>query len=70
MLAVMIGMFCALGLAVAVVAAVALPARREGRDVLTPQGEETLKAVRDKVVDVLPDRVVEALPGTASTSTR
>jgi hypothetical protein len=54
MLAVAIGMFLALALGVAVMVAVALPARREGRDVLTPQGEETLKAMRDKVVDVIP----------------
>jgi hypothetical protein len=54
MLVVLIGMFLALGFAVAVMAAVALPARREGRDVLTPQGEEALKAMRDKVVDVIP----------------
>lgn len=54
MLAVSIGMLCALVLGVAVMAAVALPARREGRDLLTPQGEETLKAVRDKVADVIP----------------
>ncbi len=54
MLAVLIGMFVAVAIGVAVVAAVALPARREGRDVLTPEGEETLKAVRDKVVDVIP----------------
>jgi hypothetical protein len=54
MLAVSIGMFLALALAVVVMAAVALPARREGREVLSAQGEETLKAMRDKVVDVLP----------------
>jgi hypothetical protein len=54
MLVVLIGMFFALAFAVAVMAAVALPARREGRDVLTPQGEEALKAMRDKVVDVIP----------------
>ncbi len=54
MLAVAIGMLFALILAVAVVVAVALPARREGRDVLSPQGEETLRAMRDKVVDVIP----------------
>jgi hypothetical protein len=54
MLVVSIGMLCALALAVAIVVAVALPARREGRDVLTPQGGETLKAVRDKVADVIP----------------
>jgi hypothetical protein len=54
MLVVLIGMFFALAFAVAVMAAVALPARREGRDVFTPQGEEALKAMRDKVVDVIP----------------
>jgi hypothetical protein len=54
MLAVSIGMLLALALAVAVMVAVALPARREGRDVLTPQGEETLRAMRDKVADVIP----------------
>jgi hypothetical protein len=54
MLVVLIGMFLALAFAFAVMAAVALPARREGRDVLTPQGEEALKAMRDKVVDVIP----------------
>jgi hypothetical protein len=54
MLAVTIGMLCALALGLVVVLAVALPARREGRDVLTPEGGEALKAMRDKVVDVLP----------------
>ena len=33
--------------AVAVVAIVAIPARREGREVLTPRGEEMVEAVRD-----------------------
>jgi hypothetical protein len=54
MLVVLIGMFVAVAIGVAVVAAVALPARREGRDLLTPEGEETLKAMRDKVADVIP----------------
>jgi hypothetical protein len=54
MLAVSIGMFLALVMGVAVMVAVALPAHREGRDVFTPEGEETLKAMRDKVVDVIP----------------
>jgi len=47
-------MLLTLAIGVAVVAAVALPARREGRDVFTPEGEEALKAMRDKVVDVIP----------------
>jgi hypothetical protein len=54
MLVVLIGMFVAVAIGVAVVAAVALPAHREGRDLLTPEGEETLKAMRDKVADVIP----------------
>jgi hypothetical protein len=54
MLAVAIGMLLAVAIGVAVVAAVALPARREGRELLTPQGEEALRAVRDKVADVIP----------------
>jgi hypothetical protein len=54
MFAVLIGMFFALLIAVAVVAAVALPARREGRDLFTPEGEEALRGMRDKVADAIP----------------
>jgi hypothetical protein len=54
MVSVLVGMVFVLALAMAVVVAVALPAHREGRDVLSPEGEETLKAMRDKVVDVIP----------------
>jgi hypothetical protein len=35
-------------LAVAVLGIVAIPARREGRDVLTPRGEEVVSRVREK----------------------
>ena len=42
------GMLVCLVLAVAVVALVAIPARREGRDVLTPKGEEVVSKVREK----------------------
>jgi hypothetical protein len=35
-------------LAVAVLGIVAIPARREGRDLLTPKGEEVLFRVREK----------------------
>ena len=41
-------MLICLALAVAVVGLVAIPARREGRDVLTPKGEEMLSRVREK----------------------
>ena len=34
--------------AVAVVGLVAIPARREGRDLLTPKGEEVVSRVREK----------------------
>ena len=36
------------GLAVAVVCVVAVPARRDGRDVLTAKGEDVVSTVRDK----------------------
>jgi len=40
-------------LAVAVVCVVAVPARREGRDVLTPKGEDVVAAVREKTGSVV-----------------
>ena len=63
MVVLIVGMLLCLILAVAVVGLVAIPARREGRDVLTPKGEEVVSrvrektesafgAARDKVVDV------------------
>ena len=42
MVPLIIGMLICVGLAVAVVAVVAIPARREGRELLTPQGEEII----------------------------
>lgn len=48
MVALIIGMLVCVALAVAVVAVVAIPARREGRDLLTPQGEELISAAKDK----------------------
>jgi len=36
------------GLAVAVVCVVAVPARRDGRDVLTAKGEDVVSTVRDR----------------------
>jgi hypothetical protein len=47
MVVLIIGMLLCVGLAVAVVALVAIPARREGRDLLTPQGEELVSLVKD-----------------------
>jgi hypothetical protein len=47
------GMLLSVGLAVAVVCMVAIPARREGRDMLTPKGEEVVILVREKTGDAL-----------------
>jgi hypothetical protein len=46
-------MLLSVGLAVAVVCVVAVPARREGRDMLTPMGEELVSQVRDKTGEAL-----------------
>jgi hypothetical protein len=48
MVALIVGMLLCLGLAVAVVGVVAVPARREGREVLTPKGEEVVALVRER----------------------
>ena len=51
MFVLVLGMFLSVGLAVAVVAIVAVPARREGRDMLTPKGEDMVSLVREKTGD-------------------
>ncbi len=48
MVALIIGMLICVGLALAVVALVAVPARRNGRDLLTPKGEEVVSALKDR----------------------
>ena len=48
MVVLVVGMLLCLVLAVAVVGLVAIPARRQGRDVLTPKGEEVLFRMREK----------------------
>lgn len=48
MIALIVGMLVCIGLAVAVLGLVAIPARREGRDLLTPHGEQVLAKVREK----------------------
>lgn len=48
MVVLIVGMLLCLILAVAVVGLVAIPARREGRDVLTPKGEKVVSRVREK----------------------
>ena len=53
MVTLIIGMLICVGLAVAVVAVVAIPARREGRGLLTPQGEELIAVVKEKTESTL-----------------
>jgi hypothetical protein len=48
MVALIIGMLICVGLALAVLGLVAIPARREGRELLTPKGEETLALARER----------------------
>ena len=47
MVALIVGMLLSVVIAVAVVAVVAVPARREGRELLTPKGDEVVSRVRD-----------------------
>ena len=77
MVALIIGMLICVGLAVAVVALVAIPARREGRELLSPQGEELMAVVKDRTVSTLEttgeaiatakDKVADSITPTAST---
>ena len=48
MLALIFGMLLCLILAVAVVALVAVPARRQGRELLTPKGDEVVSRMRER----------------------
>jgi hypothetical protein len=48
MVALVLGMLICVGLAVAIVAIVAVPARRDGRDVLSPRGEEVVTALKER----------------------
>ncbi|WP_377641536.1 hypothetical protein [Oryzobacter terrae] len=58
MVTVVLGMLFCVGLAVAVMALVAVPARRAGRDVLTERGEDVLGSIRDS--RLTPGRSAEA----------
>ena len=53
MIVLVFGMLVSVILAVAVVGVVAIPARREGRDLLTPKGEEVIALVRDKTGEAM-----------------
>ncbi|MEO8108026.1 MAG: hypothetical protein ABI720_11985, partial [Actinomycetes bacterium] len=48
MVVLVVGMLVSVVLAVAVVGLVAIPARRQGRDLLTPKGEDVVALVREK----------------------
>ena len=64
MVALVLGMLVCVALAVAVVGLVAIPARRQGRDLLTPKGEEVVAIVREKTgsaVDTARGRTGEAV---------
>ena len=79
MVALIIGMLICVGLAVAVVAVVAIPARREVRELLTRQGEELIAVVKEKTESTLEktgdaltsakDKVSDTVTGAASGET-
>jgi len=64
MFVLVLGMVLSVGLAVAVVCVVAVPARRDGRDVLTAKGEDVVSTVRDKTgsaVDTAREKTGDAI---------
>ena len=63
MVALILGMLVCVALALVVVALVAIPARREGRDLLTPRGEEVVAQARERTQDAF-DRTGEVLSAT------
>ena len=67
MVLLILGMLVCIGLAALVVALVATPARREGREVLTPKGEEVVSAVKNRTGNAL-NRTGDAV-GTARSRT-
>ena len=63
MVVLIVGMLLCVGLALAVVALVAIPARRQGRDVLTAEGEEIVAMAKERTQDAL-DKTGEAIVAT------
>ena len=62
MLFLVIAMLLSVGLAVAVMGLVAIPARRQGRDMLTPKGEAVVSRVRERTgsaVETARDKVTD-----------
>jgi hypothetical protein len=61
MVSVVLGMLVCLGFALVVMALVAVPARRQGREVLTERGEGVLDSIRDRQLPGRPEKpAVEA----------
>lgn len=65
MTAMIVGLLICLVLAVAVMALVAIPARREGREILTARGERVVVKVRETR-----DSATSRAPGAATSTTR
>jgi sensor histidine kinase regulating citrate/malate metabolism len=63
MVVLIVGMLLCVVLALAVVALVAIPARREGREVLTAEGEELVAMAKERTQDAL-DKTGEAIVAT------
>ena len=58
MVSLVLGMLLCVAIALVVMALVAVPARRAGREVLTERGEEVLDSIRDR--QLLPGRSTKA----------
>ena len=67
MVALIIGMLICVGLALVVVALVAVPARRDGRGILTPKGEEVVSALKERQQSAR-DRLDRGTGGDADTA--
>jgi hypothetical protein len=63
MVVLIVGMLLCVGLALAVVALVAIPARRQGRELLTAEGEEIVAMAKERTQDAL-DKTGEAIVAT------
>ena len=63
MVSLVLGMLLCVALALVVMALVAVPARRAGREVLTERGEEFLGSIRDR-------QLLPAVPRSPSATTR
>ena len=53
MLFLVLGMILSVSLALAVLFVVAVPARRQGRDLITPKGDDMVSMVREKTGEVM-----------------